>query len=56
MSICPKCYNEKPLASPNCPHCTHRSGLVEEGAVSILGPIIAWGLLIWFLGSVAGIF
>ena len=56
MSICPNCYKEKPLASPACPHCTHSSGLVEEGVVTILGPILAWAFLIWVLGSIAGVF
>jgi hypothetical protein len=57
MATCPKCFQEKPILSPHCPHCTQRVEAGDEIGFAIfefiLG-IVLFGGFFWFLGALFG--
>ena len=57
MATCPKCFQEKPILSPHCPHCTQRVEAGDEIGFAIFEFILGialFGGFFWFLGALFG--
>jgi hypothetical protein len=54
MATCPKCFKEKPILSPHCPHCTQRIRAGDEIGFAIWEWIIAIGFLMLIFGLISG--